>query len=78
MKGTIEERVTAIVAELLEVDAAKVTPSVRFADLNGDSIALIDLILSIEDEFNFEIPDEEAEKILTVQQAIDYVTGHAR
>ena len=70
----IEEKVSNIVAEKLGVDRAEVTPDAVFIDdLGADSLDLVELIMAMEEEFDVEIPDEEAEKIATVQDAIDFV-----
>ncbi|MEM6334719.1 MAG: acyl carrier protein [Planctomycetota bacterium] len=70
----IEERVTAIVAEQMGVDKAEISRDTNFVnDLNADSLDVVELVMEFEDEFETSIPDEEAEKILTVGQAIDYI-----
>ena len=75
----METRLKKIVAEQLGVDESKIVPSARFTDdLNADSLDLVEMIMSLEEEFNVEIPDEDAEKILTVQDAIDYIDAHAQ
>jgi acyl carrier protein len=74
----MESRLKKIVAEQLGVDEAKIVPSARFSDdLNADSLDLVEMIMSLEEEFGVEIPDEDAEKILTVQDAIDYIDTHS-
>jgi acyl carrier protein len=74
--STIEERVKKIVAEQLGVKEEEVTNSASFVeDLGADSLDTVELVMALEEEF--EIPDEQAEKITTVQEAIDYVTAHA-
>lgn len=74
----IEDRVKKIVAEQLGVSLNDVKGSSDIVnDLGGDSLDQIELIMAIEDEFSLEIPDAEGEKIQTVQQIIDYVTGRA-
>ncbi len=76
---TVFERVKRIVTEQLGVDEAEVTPQASFADdLNADSLDLVELVMALEEEFSeqeriLEIPDEDAEKIKTVQDAIDYI-----
>ena len=73
----IAERVKKIVVEHLGVDASKVTDSSSFIDdLNADSLDTVDLVMALEEEFSVEIPDDAAEKILTVQDAIDYISKH--
>lgn len=75
----MEARLKKIVAEQLGVDENKIVPSARFTDdLNADSLDLVEMIMSLEEEFHVEIPDEDAEKILTVQDAIDYIDAHAQ
>jgi acyl carrier protein len=72
------ERLKKIVAEQLGVEESKVVPEARFAeDLKADSLDLVEMIMSLEEEFNVDIPDEEAEKILSVQDAINYIDAHA-
>jgi len=71
------ERLKKIVAEQLGVDESKLVPTARFTDdLNADSLDLVEMIMSLEEEFGVEIPDEDAEKILSVQNAIDYIDAH--
>ena len=72
--STIYERIKKIVVEQLGVEEAEVTPSASFVDdLNADSLDLVELIMAMEEEFGDEISDEDAEKIITVQNAIDYI-----
>ena len=72
---SIEERVKKIIVDQLGADAAAVKPEASFIeDLGADSIDTVELVMALEEEFDIEIPDEEAEKITTVQSAIDYVT----
>ena len=73
----VAERVKKIVVEHLGVEADKVSDSASFIDdLGADSLDIVELVMKFEDEFNLEIPDEEAEKIQTVQDAINYVQAH--
>ena len=75
----IFEKVRSIVAEQLSVDAAEVKPESNFQnDLGADSLDTVELVMALEDEFETEIPDEDAEKITTVQQAIDYVSARRK
>ncbi|RMG36488.1 MAG: acyl carrier protein [Gammaproteobacteria bacterium] len=76
--STIEERVKKIVVEQLGVSEDEVTNEASFVDdLGADSLDTVELVMALEEEFETEIPDEEAEKITTVQQAIDYVNAHS-
>ena len=75
--SNIEERVKKIVIEQLGVKEEDVKPEASFVDdLGADSLDTVELVMALEEEFECEIPDEEAEKISTVQQAIDYVKAH--
>ncbi|NUY57459.1 acyl carrier protein [Salinivibrio sp. MA351] len=74
--SNIEERVKKIIIEQLGVDEAEVKNEASFVDdLGADSLDTVELVMALEEEFDTEIPDEEAEKITTVQAAIDYVVG---
>lgn len=74
---TIEARVKRIIIEQLGVKADEVTNESSFVDdLGADSLDTVELVMALEEEFDCEIPDEEAEKITTIQQAIDYVNAH--
>ena len=76
-QGSIEERLRRIISEQLGVDESQVTPNASFEeDLNADSLDLVELIMSLEEEFGIEISEEDAEKIRTVGDAIDYVKEH--
>jgi acyl carrier protein len=76
--STIEERVKKIVVEQLGVKEEEVTNEASFVDdLGADSLDTVELVMALEEEFETEIPDEEAEKITTVQQAIDYVNSNS-
>lgn len=75
----IEQRVKKIVAEQLGVNEPEVKNESSFVnDLGADSLDTVELVMALEEEFGCEIPDEDAEKITTVQQAIDYVTAHPK
>ncbi|GMQ90990.1 MAG TPA: acyl carrier protein [Acidiferrobacteraceae bacterium] len=74
--SSVDERVTKIVVEQLSVDEGEVKNESAFVDdLGADSLDTVELVMALEEEFDCEIPDEEAEKITTVQQAIDYVNS---
>ncbi len=76
--SSIEERVKKIVVEQLGVKEDEVTNQASFVeDLGADSLDTVELVMALEEEFETEIPDDEAEKITTVQQAIDYVDAHS-
>jgi acyl carrier protein len=75
--SSIEERVVKMVAEQLGVKEDDVKPDSSFVDdLGADSLDTVELIMALEEEFDTEIPDEEAEKITTVQQAVDYINNN--
>ena len=75
--SSIEEQVKSIVAEQLGVKEEEVTNEASFVDdLGADSLDTVELVMALEEEFDSEIPDEDAGKITTVQQAIDFVTSH--
>lgn len=77
MSNNIEQRVIDIVTEQLGVEADKVTMGSSFVDdLGADSLDTVELVMALEEEFDTEIPDEDAEKITTVQLAVDYVNAH--
>ena len=74
----IKERVTKIVVEHLGVEESKVTPDANFIDdLGADSLDTVELVMAFEEEFGVEIPDDAAEKITTVQDAIDFIEKNA-
>ncbi|MEZ0395165.1 MAG: acyl carrier protein [Anaerolineales bacterium] len=76
MADTFEE-VKAVIVDLLGVDASKVTPEARFReDLEADSLDLVELIMKFEDVFGAEISDEDAQKIVTVGDAVAYIDSH--
>ncbi len=73
----IEARLRKIVVEQLGAEESKVVPSASFVeDLNADSLDLVELIMSLEEEFGLEIPDEDAEKIITFGDALNYLEEH--
>jgi acyl carrier protein len=73
------DKVKQIIAEQLGVEEAEVTPSSSFVDdLGADSLDTVELVMALEENFDLEIPDEAAEKIRTVQDAIDYIEKHAK
>ena len=75
----IEQRVKKIIAEQLGVSEGEIKAESSFVDdLGADSLDTVELVMALEEEFETEIPDEEAEKITTVQQAISYVSAHAK
>ena len=75
--SNIAERVKKIVIEQLGVNEEEVTENASFVeDLGADSLDTVELVMALEEEFECEIPDEEAEKITTVQEAIDYINAH--
>jgi acyl carrier protein len=73
----IEKRVKEIIVEQLGVNESEVTPEAKFVDdLGADSLDLVELVMALEEEYNMEISDEDAEKILTVGDAIRYIQAH--
>lgn len=77
--SSVEERVKKIISEQLGANQEDVTEQAHFVeDLGADSLDTVELVMALEEEFECEIPDEEAEKITTVQQAIDYIKAHAQ
>ena len=76
--STVLDRVKKVVVEQLSVDEALVTPEASFTgDLCADSLDTVELVMAFEEEFGCEIPDEEAEKIATVQDAVNYIESHS-
>ncbi|MFT4579711.1 MAG: acyl carrier protein [Nitrospinales bacterium] len=74
---SVEEKVKDIIVDQLGVDEKQVNPEASFIDdLGADSLDTVELVMALEEEFDVEIPDEDAEKIATVQNAIDYIKGH--
>jgi acyl carrier protein len=75
---SVEQRVKEIIVEQLGVEAAQVTENAKFVeDLGADSLDTVELVMALEEEFSIEIPDEDAEKITTVGEAVNYITEHA-
>ena len=75
----VADQVKKIIVEQLGVDEDEVTPDASFVDdLGADSLDTVELVMAFEEAFDIEIPDEEAEKIKTVKNAIDYINGHAK
>ena len=75
----VEDKVKQIIVDQLGVDAADVTPTSSFVDdLGADSLDRVELIMALEETFGMEIPDEDAEKISTVQDAVDYIQKNAK
>jgi acyl carrier protein len=75
----VEEKVKQIIVEQLGVDEAEVTGSASFVDdLGADSLDTVELVMAFEEAFDIEIPDEDAEKIRTVQDAVDYIGKHSQ
>ncbi len=79
MSATLEENVKKIIVDQLGVDEAEVTPEAKFIDdLGADSLDTVELVMALEEEFGIEIPDEDAEKIASVQDAITYIREHKK
>ncbi len=79
MQNDVEQRVKAIIAKNLDVAAGDVRAESEFVkDLGADSLAIVELVLALEEEFDIDIPDEETEKIRSVQDAIQYIQDHAK
>ncbi len=77
--AAVDEKVKEIIVEQLGVEEGEVTPSASFVDdLGADSLDTVELVMALEEAFNLEIPDEEAEKIRTVKDAVDYIKKHAK
>jgi len=76
---SVEQRVKEIIVEQLGVEAAQVTENAKFIeDLGADSLDTVELVKALEEEFSIGIPDEDAEKITTVNEAIKYITEHGK
>ena len=77
--ASVEERVKQIIVEQLGVDEGEATPNASFVDdLGADSLDTVELVMAFEEAFDIEIPDEQAEKIRTVKDAIDYINTHSK
>ena len=77
--STIEERVKKIVVEQLGVKEDEVTPNASFVDdLGADSLDQVELVMAFEEAFGIEVPDEDAEKMTTVKDAVDYIDKHSK
>ncbi|WP_039763594.1 MULTISPECIES: acyl carrier protein [unclassified Caldicellulosiruptor] len=77
MNSEIFEKVKKIIADKLDIEEDKITPESSFLDdLGADSLDIVELIMELEEEFNIEIPDEDAEKIRTVADAVKYIEEH--
>ena len=75
--ASVDERVKQIIVEQLGVDEGEVTPTASFVDdLGADSLDTVELVMAFEEAFGIEIPDEDAEKIATVKDAVDYIQNH--
>jgi acyl carrier protein len=75
----VDDKVKEIIVEQLGVEEGEVTPTASFVDdLGADSLDTVELVMAFEEAFNVEIPDEDAEKIRTVQDAVDYIKKHAK
>ena len=76
---SVEEKVKQIIVEQLGVDESQVDPAASFVeDLGADSLDIVELVMAFEEAFEIDIPDEDAEKITTVKDAIDYIESHKK
>ena len=76
--ASVEEKVKHIIVEQLGVDEEEVKPEATFVDdLGADSLDVVELVMALEEEFGIEISDEDAEKLVSVQQAVNYIESHA-
>ena len=79
MSAGLDEKVKKIIVDQLGVEEGEVTPEAKFIDdLGADSLDTVELVMALEEEFGIEIPDEEAEKIVTVKDAIAYIKEHKK
>ena len=79
MSAAVEEKVKKIIIDQLGVDEAEVTSGAKFIDdLGADSLDTVELVMALEEEFGIEIPDEDAEKITTVRDAVSYIEEHKK
>jgi acyl carrier protein len=79
VSAALDEKVKKIIVDQLGVDEAEVTPEAKFIDdLGADSLDTVELVMALEEEFGIEIPDEDAEKIATVRDAINYIQEHKK
>jgi acyl carrier protein len=79
MSEELEAKVKELISEQLEVSPEELKPGASFVDdLKADSLAVVELVLALEQEFKLEIPDEDTEKIKTVKDAMDYIKTHAK
>jgi len=77
MAASVEEKVKAIIVDQLSVDEGEVTPTASFIDdLGADSLDTVELVMALEEGFGIEIPDDAAEKITTVKEAMEYISAH--
>ncbi len=73
------EKISEVITDKLGVESSKITPEAKFIeDLGADSLDTVELIMQLEDEFNLEIPDEEAEKLTTVGSVVEYIDSHSQ
>jgi acyl carrier protein len=78
MSDTVEAKVKEIICQQLEVSPEQLRPEASFVDdLKADSLAVVELVLALEQEFKLEIPEEDTERIKTVKDAMDYIKSHA-
>jgi acyl carrier protein len=76
MSADILDKVKAVIADKLDVEIEKIVPEANFAnDLGADSLDVVELVMALEEDFGVEIPDEEAEKLQTVQAVVDYINA---